>query len=239
MFDIVNQLLTRHLPFAPLGQVDELTAKPSLLSIRGCLLEFSRIKASKTLKKFVSLTDSAVHTFLEGKENQTKKRKTESFVFSGFGNCISRGWERKSTTGRFSTGRFWLCTWKISSVGKDKVNNWEFCKLKITAIVVLLYDSTRFFILNLSANALIHNFFRGWRSFYFHLFIKSTFLVNEVLLCLYDKQNTTSRKMFFVLLRAWDKEKILSSHEESNLRLLRISRSDALPLSHRDTITQW
>ena len=239
MFDIVNQLLTRHLPFAPLGQVDELTAKPSLLSIRGCLLEFSRIKASKTLKKFVSLTDSAVHTFLEGKENQTKKRKTESFVFSGFGNCISRDWERKSTTGRFSTGRFWLCTWKISSVGKDKVNNWEFCKLKITAIVVLLYDSTRFFILNLSANALIHNFFRGWRSFYFHLFIKSTFLVNEVLLCLYDKQNTTSRKMFFVLLRAWDKEKILSSHEESNLRLLRISRSDALPLSHRDTITQW
>ena len=82
VFDIVNQLLTRHLPFAPLGQVDELTAKPSLLSIRGCLLEFSLIKASKTLKKFVSLTDSAVHTFLERKENQTKKRKTESFVYS-------------------------------------------------------------------------------------------------------------------------------------------------------------
>ena len=27
-----------------------------------------------------------------------------------------------------------------------------------------------------------------------------------------------SRKMFFVLSRAWDKEKILSPHEESNLR---------------------
>ena len=146
MVDIVNQLLTRHLPFALLGQVDELTAKPSLLSIRGCLLEFSRIKASKTLKKFVSLTDSAVHTFLEGKENQNKKRKTENFVFSGFGNCISRGWERKSTTGRFSTGRFWLCTWKISSVGKDKVNNWEFCKLKITAIAVLLWFNAFFYL---------------------------------------------------------------------------------------------
>ena len=138
VFDIVNQLLTRHSPFAPLDQVDELTAKPSLLSIRGCLLEFSRIKAAKTLKKFISLTDSAVHTFLEGKENQNKKRKTESYVFSGFGNCISRGWERKSTTERFTTDRFWLCTWKISSVGKDKVNNWEFCKLKIMAIVVFV-----------------------------------------------------------------------------------------------------
>ena len=31
--------------------------------------------------------------------------------------------------------------------------------------------------------------------------------------------------MFFILSRAWDKEKILSRHEESN----------ALPLSHRDS----
>ena len=42
------------------------------------------------------------------------------------------------------------------------------------------------------------------------------------------------RKMFFVLSRAWDKEKILSPYEESNLRPLD-SRSDALPLSHRDS----
>ena len=48
-----------------------------------------------------------------GKENQNKKSRTGSYVFSGFGNGISRGWERKSTTNRFATGRFWLCTWKI------------------------------------------------------------------------------------------------------------------------------
>ena len=42
---------------------------------------------------FVStLTDSDVQTFLEREENQKKtKRKTESYVFSGFGNGISRG----------------------------------------------------------------------------------------------------------------------------------------------------
>ena len=159
VFDIVNQLLTRHSPFAPLDQVDELTAKPSLLSIRGCLLEFSRIKAAKTLKKFISLTDSAVHTFLEGKENQNKKRKTESYVFSGFGNCISRGWERKSTTERFTTDRFWLCTWKISSVGKDKVNNWEFCKLKIMAIVVFVMIQRVFLSWTLAPTHLFTIFF--------------------------------------------------------------------------------
>ena len=40
--------------------------------------------------------------------------------------------------------------------------------------------------------------------------------------------------MFFVLSRAWDKEKILSPHEESNLRPSDL-RSDAIPLSHRDS----
>ena len=34
------------------------------------------------------------------------------------------------------------------------------------------------------------------------------------------KIDNTYRKMFFVWSRVWDKEKILSSHEESNLRPL-------------------
>ena len=40
--------------------------------------------------------------------------------------------------------------------------------------------------------------------------------------------------MFLVLSRAWDKEKILRSYEESILRPSDL-RSDALPLSHRDS----
>ena len=43
-----------------------------------------------------------------------EKMKVTNSVFS---------WERKSTTGIFATGCFWLCTWKISSVAKDKVDN--------------------------------------------------------------------------------------------------------------------
>ena len=43
--------------------------------------------------------------------------------------------------------------------------------------------------------------------------------------------------MFFVFSRLWDKEKILSPHEESSLSSdLRILRSDALPPSHRDSM---
>ena len=49
-FDIANQPLTRHSPFAQLRQVDEWTAKPSPFSIHGRLSQFCRIMATKTLK---------------------------------------------------------------------------------------------------------------------------------------------------------------------------------------------
>ena len=135
----------RHSPFAPLSQVDEWTAKPSWFSVQGSFSELPRIMAAKTLKKSVSLTDSDVQTFLEGEENQYTKRKTESYVFSGFGVGMSRGWEWKLTTGRFTLGRFRPFTWKTSSVGKDKVNKWEFCKFKITPIDVFIIKIQRIF----------------------------------------------------------------------------------------------
>ena len=102
--------------------------------------------AAKTLKKYVLLTDSEVQTLLEGEENQYTERKTESYVFSGFGVSISLGWEWKSTTGRFVTNWFWPFTSKISSVGKDKVNKWEFCKFKITTIVGFVIMIQRIFL---------------------------------------------------------------------------------------------
>ena len=48
--DIANQLLTRHSPLAPLGQVDEWTAKPSRFSIQvvcRSFLELWRLKHQK------------------------------------------------------------------------------------------------------------------------------------------------------------------------------------------------
>ena len=45
--------------------------------------------AAKTLKN--PFADREVQTFLEGEENQCTKRKTESYVFSGYGVHTSLG----------------------------------------------------------------------------------------------------------------------------------------------------
>ena len=97
-------------------RLHEWTAKPSPFSIQGSLWEFSEIKAANT-EKSVSLTDSDVKTFLEGKENQYSKRKTKMYVLSGFNNSISRGCHRP----------MWLFTWKIISVVEMNENfvNWK------------------------------------------------------------------------------------------------------------------
>ena len=109
------------------------------------LSELSRIMAAKTLKNPYRWQTVRFRLFPEGEENQSTNRKTESYVFSGFGVSISLGCEWKSTTGGFATGRFWPFTWKTSSVGKDKFNRWEFFILKITTIVVFVIIIQRIF----------------------------------------------------------------------------------------------
>ena len=142
--------------FAPLGQVDEWATKLSSFNVRrGC---FQNILGLWLLKRWKIRTAYRQwrSNFLRRGENQNKKRKTESYVFSDFYTGISRGWEWKSTTGIFTTGRFWPWTWKISFVAEDKVGNWEFCVLKLGPLL-FLYWFNAFFIFSLSANSL-YNF---------------------------------------------------------------------------------
>ena len=58
MFNIANQLLTRYLPFALLGQIVSTRCPLWLL---------------KNTEKSVSLTDSDLQTFLEGEETKGEK----------------------------------------------------------------------------------------------------------------------------------------------------------------------
>ena len=111
---------------------------------KGSLPELSRVVAAKKLKNPYRWQTVKFKLFYKGK-NQYTKTKTESYVFNGFAVDIFRGWEWKSTTGRFATDRFWPFTWKTSSVGEDKVNKWELCKLKITTIVVFVIMIQRIF----------------------------------------------------------------------------------------------
>ena len=64
-------------------------------------------------------------------------KKTESYLFY-LGNGISRGWEQKSTTGRFATGWFWLTKGLLCS--NDTQNN-----TRLLAVMELLFSrSTRY-----------------------------------------------------------------------------------------------
>ena len=74
----------------------------------------------------------------------------------------------------------------ISVVGKEKVNNWEFCEKKATPIVCFCNGSTHFFHLESYRQCALRLFFvKPIISF----FKKSTFLPSKDLLCLHGKQN--------------------------------------------------
>ena len=72
VFDTTNQLLTRHSPFAPLGQVDEWTAKPSRSSVQGSLSELFRITTTKTLKNLYRSQKMTFKLSQKGKKNNIR-----------------------------------------------------------------------------------------------------------------------------------------------------------------------
>ena len=76
----------------------------------------------------------------------------------------------------------------ISLVGKEKVNNWEFCEKKATPIVCLCNGSTVFFILSFIADAL-YDFFGRIVKPIISFFKNLTFLPRRGLLCLHGEQN--------------------------------------------------
>ena len=126
-----------------------------------------------------------------GEENQNTGRKTKSYVLSGLGNSLSRGWEGNSKTGGIATRRFWPFTWKISSVGKDLDNKWEFSVLKLHPMFVFEVFRHIFSSWALAPTQLTI-FLWGLSILSFSLIIiKLTFLVSKGLFCLYDKQNNT------------------------------------------------
>ena len=125
----------------------------TILNPRSFVGIFSDYGCSKT-EKSVSFTDTDVQTFLEWEENQSTKRKTESYVFSGFGNGISRGWEQQSTAGAklvelpladFGTVReIFLLSVRTKSITKN-----FFLSEKYVYCFFFCYNSTHFFIVNL------------------------------------------------------------------------------------------
>ena len=77
--DIASQLLIRHSPLAPLGQVDEWTAKPSRFSIQGSLSELSRIVALKHWKIRIADRQSGSNFSRRGKTNILKEKRKVTY----------------------------------------------------------------------------------------------------------------------------------------------------------------
>ena len=141
-------------PLAPLGRVDQWTTKPSQFSILSSLSEFFADYGCQNTEYSVSLTDSDVQAFLEREEHQIRKEKAKVTYSVALVVAFLR-LRTKTTNERFATNWFWPCIWKISFVGKDKINNWEFCILKFLSMVCFCSVPTHFFTLSLSANALL------------------------------------------------------------------------------------
>ena len=152
-------------------------------SIQGRLSRFYRINGCLKHRKNRIRNRQCRSKFLEAEVKQNTKTKTESYVLD-LSNGISCGWKRKSTTGRFATGRFWPCTWKYSFVDKEKVNAWEFCKKSVTPIISLCDGSTHFFVLSFITDA-IYIFFFGDRETSISILWKSRLFFSVKAYCVY------------------------------------------------------
>ena len=111
VFDIANQQLTCHWHFALLGHVDKTPTSP-----------FSWITAVKTLKNPYRSQTVAFKPSL--KKTNIRKEKPKATYSVALVMAFLRGWERKSTNERFAAGQFLPIAWRISSVGRNKVNKW-------------------------------------------------------------------------------------------------------------------
>ena len=134
---LISPISCCHLPFAPLGQVNEWTAKSSPFSIHGRLSEFFRSIAAKILKNPYRQWRSK----FARRGGKPKFKITEKFLYWKLGPHF------------------------VSVVIQRMFSSW-------------VRQRTLWFLFVVSILS-------------FHSSIKSTFLVNKELLCLYDKQNNT------------------------------------------------
>ena len=190
VFVISNELLTRHLPFAPLDQVDEWTAKPSLFSIQGRLskcfglrllkhlknpyrLQTVTFKLSYELKKTkiriekpkVTLSVALVISFLEA---ESENRQLEDLLQADSGRVPERfplSVRTKSITENFVYGK--LRPLFVFIVFQRIFSSWALAPTHFTIIT------------------------RGLSILLFSFINKLTFPVSKGLLCLYDKENNT------------------------------------------------
>ena len=182
VFDITNQLLTRHSPFAPLGQNEP-------FSIQGRLSEFFRIWLLKHWKILVAYRRWRSNFPRRGRKPNHGK-KTESYVFSCFGNGIFQAEKENRQLEDLPQADFGYVPERfLLSVTTKSINeNFVYWKLRPSFGFVLFQ---RIFLSWPWCQRTLWFLFGDCWSPSFHLLIKLNFLVRKGLLRLYDKQNNT------------------------------------------------
>ena len=153
--------------------------------LRGSLSELSQIIAAKTLKKSILLTDSDVQTLLE-EEKPTYKKEKLKVTYSVALVMTFLVAENQNDNWKISYRPILAIYLYIFSVSKDKVNIWEFCKLKITPIVVFVIMIQPIFpSWALSANALydkgFFNFLHWWSWLFLSLKGYCVYMKNKII----------------------------------------------------------
>ena len=108
---------------------------------------------------------------------------------------------------------------KISSVGKDQVNSWEFCVSKITPIVCFCSVSTLFS--SCQRQRTLRLLFGDCRSFYFHSLMKLNFLASNGY-CVY-----MINKIIHGCLKIWN----FSTHIQLSISLIYYNHLWAIKLN--------
>ena len=155
--------------------------KPFTIINPWSFVESFRIMAVKTLKKSVPLRDSEVQTFLEGGKHKIQKRKTESFVFNGFGNFIFSQLRTKNRQledlPQVDFGRVperFLLSVRTNSITENFVH-WKLGLLFVFVVIQRMFSSR-------VRQRTLRFVSRDCWSFYFHSLIKLIFLVSKGLL---------------------------------------------------------
>ena len=129
-------------------------ARPSPFSIHFRSLKFSQIMAAKTLKTSHRLQTVMFIIYQKGEKTKIRKEKPKITYLLTMVIAFLAAENENRHLEHLSQADFRRVPEKNSSIGEERVNNWEFCKLKVTPIFCFCNDSTHFFILSLIAEVL-------------------------------------------------------------------------------------
>ena len=179
MFDITNQLLTRHAFRAFCATLPCWRINSKALTILNPM--FSRIMAaSKTLKNWIRIAYRHCRSKLPRRGRRPNWREEKPKVTYSVALIMDFSWLRTEIDfWKIATSRFWLCTWKpfFLSLRKKSVTenfvNWKLCPLFVSVMIQHIFHLEPF------CQRTLRLYFWDCGPYFFHPLIKTSFFVSK------------------------------------------------------------